>query len=89
MRQHKRPYRYALNKRERPRDAKLFYGITENKKSANEHLTQTAQRKNLKLPMFNDILILDLFYRSHLTNQLKIGGNIYMGNFCTQCGRPL
>ena len=41
MRQHKRPYRYALNKRERPRDAKLFYGITENKKSANEHLTQT------------------------------------------------
>ena len=39
--------------------------------------------------MFNDILILDLFYKSHLTNQLKIGGNIYMGNFCTQCGRPL
>ena len=31
MRQHKRPYRYALNKRERPRDAKLFYEITENK----------------------------------------------------------
>ena len=24
-----------------PRDAKRFYGITENKKSANEHLTQT------------------------------------------------
>ena len=41
MRQHKRPYRYALNKRECPRDAKLFYGITENKKSANEHLPQT------------------------------------------------
>ena len=35
------PYRYALNKRECPRDAKLFYGITENKKSANEHLPQT------------------------------------------------
>ena len=34
-------YRYALNERECPRDAKLFYGITENKKSANEHLTQT------------------------------------------------
>ena len=41
MRQHKRPYRYALNKRERPRDAKLFYEITENKKCANEHLPQT------------------------------------------------
>ena len=26
-----------------PRDAKLFYGITENKKSANEHLTQTPK----------------------------------------------
>ena len=41
MRQHKRPYRYALNKRERPRDAKIFYEITENKKCANEHLPQT------------------------------------------------
>ena len=30
-----------------PRDAKLFYGITENKKSANEHLTQTRNPKNL------------------------------------------
>ena len=32
MREHKHPYRYALNERERPRDAKLFYEITENKK---------------------------------------------------------
>ena len=30
-----------------PRDAKLFYGIAENKKSANEHLTQTRNPKNL------------------------------------------
>ena len=37
---HKPPYRYALNQRERPRDAKFFYGITENKKSDSEHLTQ-------------------------------------------------
>ena len=35
------PYPYAFVKRECPRDAKLFYGITENKKSANEHLPQT------------------------------------------------
>ena len=36
------PYPYAFVKRERPRDAKFFYGITENKKSANEHLSQTS-----------------------------------------------
>ena len=35
------PYPYVFVKRECPRDAKFFYGITENKKSANEHLTQT------------------------------------------------
>ena len=35
------PYPYVFVKRECPRDAKLFYGITENKKSANEHLIQT------------------------------------------------
>ena len=28
-----------------PLPAKLFYGITENKKSANEHLTQTTEKK--------------------------------------------
>ena len=28
------PYRYVLNERKRPRDAKLFYGTTETKKSA-------------------------------------------------------
>ena len=42
------PYPYAFVKRECPRDAKLFYGITENKKSANEHLTQTKTQFNLK-----------------------------------------
>ncbi|MBS5670321.1 MAG: hypothetical protein KHW73_11060, partial [Clostridium sp.] len=40
--------RYALNERECPRDAKLFYGITENKKSANEHLTQTQNNHKLQ-----------------------------------------
>ena len=43
------PYRYALNKRECPRDAKLFYGITENKKSANTHKTQTFLAKLYKI----------------------------------------
>ena len=31
-----------LNEREHPRDAKLFYEITESKKRANEHLPQTT-----------------------------------------------
>ena len=46
MRQHKRPYRYALNKRERPRDAKLFYGITEKKKCQR---TLDTKKKNFKM----------------------------------------
>jgi hypothetical protein len=36
------PYPYAFVKRKCPRDAKLFYEITENKKRANEHLPQTT-----------------------------------------------
>ena len=40
--------RYALNERECPRDTKLFYGITENKKSANDYLTQTIYKARVK-----------------------------------------
>lgn len=39
--------------------------------------------------MFNDILILDLFYKSHLTNQLKIGRKYLYGKLLYASGRPL
>ena len=76
MRQHKRPYRYALNKRERPRDAKLFYGITENKKSANEHLTQTLMLFFLTILPQNDKIQLYLCFEEK--NYILTSGGGYL-----------
>ena len=68
------PYPYAFVKRERPRDAKFFYGITENKKSANEHLTQTKQRKTLK----KNLICAILNTVAQAANFDTIGGNYYV-----------
>ena len=57
-----------------PRDAKLFYGITENKKSANEHLTQTKQRKTLK----KNLICAILNTVAQAANFDTIGGNYYV-----------
>ena len=49
-----------------PRDAKRFYGITENKKSANEHLTHTEGVLGLRTVEKRGILLEDL---THYNNE--------------------
>ena len=57
-----------------PRDAKRFYGITENKKSDSEHLTQTKQRKTLK----KNLICAILNTVAQAANFDTIGGNYYV-----------
>ena len=54
--------------------ATSFYGITENKKSANEHLTQTKQRKTLK----KNLICAILNTVAQAANFDTIGGNYYV-----------
>ena len=54
--------------------AASFYGITENKKSANEHLTQTKQRKTLK----KNLICAILNTVAQAANFDTIGGNYYV-----------
>ena len=52
----------------------FFYEITENKKSANEHLTQTKQRKTLK----KNLICAILNTVAQAANFDTIGGNYYV-----------
>ena len=51
-----------------------FYGITENKKSDSEHLTQTKQRKTLK----KNLIYAILNTVAQAANFDTIGGNYYV-----------
>ncbi len=42
MREHKHPYRYALNEREHPRDTSISAELRKAPKSTNEHFPQTV-----------------------------------------------
>ena len=54
--------------------AASFYGITENKKSDSEHLTQTKQRKTLK----KNLICAILNTVAQAANFDTIGGNYYV-----------